>query len=94
MTFDSRAAAGTISGPTTPAAVHPFTPDCYEPGYRPSCRVCGADRAAHIPAPRQPAGDNADREWAATYLSKVQGRPVTGGDLLDELVARLRGARC
>lgn len=34
-------------------APHPFTPDVHgEPGYRPRCRLCGAER--HIPAPREP----------------------------------------
>jgi hypothetical protein len=42
-----------------------------------------------LPTPRQ-AGDNADREWARSYLSKVLGREIRGGLHVDVLVARLR----
>jgi len=41
-----------------------------------------------IPRPRA-AGDNALREWACTFLSRVHGREITGGWAVDTLVAKL-----
>ena len=44
--------------------------------------------AASIPFPRT-AGDNAHREWALTFLSRLLGREINGGWAVDTLVAKL-----
>ena len=48
--------------------------------------------AQSVPFPRAP-GDNATREWACTFLSRICGREITGGWAVDTLVAKLEEQR-
>lgn len=52
-----------------------------------TCRPKGP--AVTVPRPRTAPDDNANREWACSYLSRVLGREVRGGRFVDELTARL-----
>lgn len=45
-----------------------------------------------IPRPRA-AGDNALREWACTYVSRLLGREIRGGWAVDTLVAKLEESK-